>query len=415
MKKQIITILAIFLANLVFSQKLYVQGYFVNNNGEKTECLIDNKDWESSPNEIYYKLTENSNILKINIDSIALFELPGYSKYKCQLVQIDKSSEDITNLSAEKNPVWQTEKLALKVLSEGKAALYMYGNKDITRFFYEVNDSGIRQLVYKSYRTTNANGTMFVATNNNFRQQLFAEVNNPTYKYDLSKLNYEEKELKNYFEQYNAQFETTKTSTTKEKVKRDSFKAAVMVGINHSSLSVINISDSRYSKEFEPAISPMFGAEFEFILPFSNNKWSLVLQPVYNSRVFVKTLFEPHPQNGQQTDSEFSYQGVDIPLGVRYRYSVNNKLKINATGYLTNGMLSWSNASVRVYYMDFNVSTVSTQSYGLGIGADYKNLGLELKYTGGQNFLKKYTVWYSNFTVISLGIKYRLVDLKTNR
>lgn len=76
MKKQIITILAIFLANLVFSQKLYVQGYFVNNNGEKTECLIDNKDWESSPNEIYYKLTENSNILKINIDSIALFELP---------------------------------------------------------------------------------------------------------------------------------------------------------------------------------------------------------------------------------------------------------------------------------------------------------------------------------------------------
>jgi hypothetical protein len=65
--------------------------------------------------------------------------------------------------------------------------------------------------------------------------------------------------------------------------------------------------------------------------------------------------------------------------------------------------------------MDFDVATVSTQSYGLGIGADYNNLGVELKYSTGLNFLKNHTVWYSNFTVISLGLKYRLVDLKTNR
>lgn len=414
MKKQIVTILSIFLVNFVFSQKLFIQGYFVDNNGEKTECLIDNKDWESSPKEIYYKLTENSEILKINIDSISLFELPGYSKYKCQLVQIDKSSEDITNLSAEKNPVWQTEKLALKVLSEGRTELYVYNNKDITRFFYEVDNSGIKQLIYKSYRATNENGTNFVGTNNNFRQQLFVEVNNPGYKYDLSKLNYEEKELKNYFEQYNAQFETTDGSTTKEKVKRDSFKAAIMVGINHSSLSVINISDSRYSKEFEPAISPMFGAEFEFVLPFFNDKWSFVLQPVYNSKTSVKTQSELDP-HGHQLDSEYSYQGIDIPLGIRYRYSVSNKLKFNATGYLTNGMLSWSNTTIRVYHNNFDISTVSSQIYGFGLGADYNNLGVELKYTGGQNFLKKYTVWNSEFNVFSLAFKYRLVDLKTNR
>lgn len=414
MKKQIVTILSIFLVNFVFSQKLFIQGYFVDNNGEKTECLIDNKDWESSPQEIYYKLTENSEILKINIDSISLFELPGYSKYKCQLVQIDKSSEDITNLSAEKNPVWQTEKLALKVLSEGRTELYVYNNKDITRFFYEVDNSGIKQLIYKSYRATNENGTNFVGTNNNFRQQLFVEVNNPGYKYDLSKLNYEEKELKNYFEQYNAQFETTDGSTTKEKVKRDSFKAAIMVGINHSSLSVINISDSRYSKEFEPAISPMFGAEFEFVLPFFNDKWSFVLQPVYNSKTSVKTQSELDP-HGHQLDSEYSYQGIDIPLGIRYRYSVSNKLKFNATGYLTNGMLSWSNTTIRVYHNNFDISTVSSQIYGFGLGADYNNLGVELKYTGGQNFLKKYTVWNSEFNVFSLAFKYRLVDLKTNR
>ncbi len=265
------------------------------------------------PNEIYYKLTENSNILKINIDSIALFELPGYVKYICKEVKIDRASEDISNLSSQKNPVWQTEKLALKVLTEGKASLYMYSGFNLTRFFYSVDDSSVQQLIFKSYWATNANGTNYVATNTNFRQQLFAEVSNPSYKYDVAKLNYEEKELKTYFEQYNAQFEPKNTSTTKEKVKRDSFKAAVMVGINHSNLSVTNRSDARYSKEFGPAISPMFGAEFEFILPFFNNKWSFLLQPVYNSRIFVKTQPETHPHGGL-TDSEYSYQGIDIPL-----------------------------------------------------------------------------------------------------
>ncbi|NDP20502.1 MAG: hypothetical protein GZ091_05430 [Paludibacter sp.] len=390
MKKQIITILAIFLANLIYGQKSYVQGYFVTNNGEKTECFIENKDWESSPKEIFYKLTDDSKPLKIFIDSISLFEIPGYDKYICKHVQIDKSSEDISNLSPVKNPVWQTEKLALKVLAEGKASLYMYSNPDITRFFYAANDSAIRQLVYKSYQVTNANGTSFVATNNNFRQQLFVEVNNPTYKYDLSKLNYEEKELKTYFEQYNAQFETTNASPIKAKVKRDSFKAAVMVGINHSRASYpIN------SQESGSIISPMFGVELEYTLPFFNNKWSFIVQPVYNLKISEK-------QQSQSANSEYYYHGIDIPLGVRYRYSVNNKLKINATSYLTNRMLSWSNISD------------DPQILGFGIGVDYNNLGIELKYTGTQDFFK-YKLWYANYNVISLGFKYRLVDLKTNR
>ncbi len=390
MKKQIITILAIFLANLIYGQKSYVQGYFVTNNGEKTECFIENKDWESSPKEIFYKLTDDSKPLKIFIDSISLFEIPGYDKYICKHVQIDKSSEDISNLSPAKNPVWQTEKLALKVLAEGKASLYMYSNPDITRFFYAANDSAIRQLVYKSYQVTNANGTSFVATNNNFRQQLFVEVNNPTYKYDLSKLNYEEKELKTYFEQYNAQFETTNASPIKAKVKRDSFKAAVMVGINHSRASYpIN------SQESGSIISPMFGVELEYTLPFFNNKWSFIVQPVYNLKISEK-------QQSQSANSEYYYHGIDIPLGVRYRYSVNNKLKINATSYLTNRMLSWSNISD------------DPQILGFGIGVDYNNLGIELKYTGTQDFFK-YKLWYANYNVISLGFKYRLVDLKTNR
>jgi hypothetical protein len=268
--------------------------------------------------------------------------------------------------------------------------------------------------VYKSYQATNDNLERIVGTNNNFRQQLFVDVNNPTFKYDLSKLNYEEKELKTYFEEYNAEFGSTISIPTKQKVKRDSFKAAIMVGINHSRLNVLN-KDERYCKKFEPAISPMIGAEFEFTLPFLNNKWSFIMQPVYNSKISVITPFEPHPINGQQTNSEFSYQGIDIPLGVRYRYSVNNYLKIYATGYITNGILSWSNTSIRIYYNDLVVSTVSSQSLGIGIGADYNNLGIELKYTGGQNFLKKHTIWDSEFTVISLGLKYRLIDLKINR
>ena len=416
MKNRLLFLILLFTISnfIVKSQALYVKGYFVDNNGFKTECLIENKDWESSPRELHYKMSETSIPRKLNTDSISLFELPGYSKYISKTLQIDKSSSDITNLSTVKNAVWQTEKLVLQVLVEGKACLYMYNELNLTRFFYSVNDSNTQQLVNKMYQVTNANGTNFVATNNNFRQQLFAEVNNPTYKYVLSKIMYEQKELTKYFEDYNAQFKTTKKVLVKEKTKKDFFKAAIMVGVNYTNMKVVEVFHPINSQDFGAFISPLIGAEFEFNLPLARNNWSILLQPVYNSKISGKLQNISHSDN-QPIESEFSYQGIDIPLGVRYRYSLNSKLKVNATGYVETGLMSWYKTSISVDQKPFVILLERALTPGFSIGVDYDNIGLELKAFANKDFIVRQQTFRTDFNVISLGFKYRLVDVKINR
>lgn len=399
---------------IVKSQALYVKGNFVDNNGFKTECLIENKDWESSPRELHYKMSETSKPQKLNTDSITLFELPGHSKYIIRTVQIDKSSSDITNLSPVKNAVWQTEKLVLKVLVEGKASLYMYNDFNLTRFFYAANDSKIQQLVYKSYQATNENLERFVGTNNNYRQQLYVDVNIPNYKYDLSKIMYEQKELTKYFEQYNARFETNKEVVVKEKVKRDLFKAAIMVGINCTNMKVVDVFHPINSQDFGAFISPLIGAEFEFNLPLARNNWSILLQPVYNSKISGKLQNISYSDN-QPIESEFSYQGIDIPLGIRYRYSLNSKLKVNATGYVETGIMSWYKTSISVDQKPFVILLARALTPGFSVGIDYNDIGFELKAFANRDFLVRQQTFRTDFSVLSLGLKYRLVDLKINR
>lgn len=416
MKNRLLFLILLFTISnfIVKCQALYVKGYFVDNNGFKTECLIENKDWESNPRELHYKMSETSIPRKLNTDSISLFELPGYSKYISKTLQVDKSSSDITNLSTVKNAVWQTEKLVLQVLVEGKACLYMYNELNLTRFFYSVNDSNTQQLVYKMYQVTNANGTNFVATNNNFRQQLFAEVNNPTYKYDLSKIMYEQKELTKYFEDYNAQFETIKKVLVKEKAKKDFFKASIMVGVNYTNMKVVDFYHPINSQDFGAFISPMVGAEFEFYLPFARNNWSILLQPVYNSKISGK-LQGVRYTDGKPMESEFSYQGIDIPLGIRYRCSLNSKLNVYATGYVETGIMSWNNTTIAIDQKPFVILLARALTPGFSIGTNYNNIGLELKAFVNRDLLVRQQTFRTDFNVVSLGFKYRLVDLKINR
>lgn len=183
MKNAILFLILLFTTSnfVAKSQTRYEKGYFITNEGVRAECLIEDKDWEICPVEFSYKISPESDRQKVKTSTLQAFGIFGSSKYISKVVQIDKSRPEISELSPTKNPVWQTEKLFLKVLIEGKASLYMYNEFNLIRFFYSVNDSTIQQLVHKSYQATNENLERFVGTNNNFRQQLYVDVNIPNY------------------------------------------------------------------------------------------------------------------------------------------------------------------------------------------------------------------------------------------
>ena len=126
MKKHLL--LALLLSSSMYGQISFDQGYIIDNTNQKTNCLIKNLDWKNNPNEIEYKLFENTKPVKVAVQSIKEFGIDNVSKYISCNVNIDRSSEITNKLSRNKEPNFKKEVLFLKVLIEGNANLYVYEN-----------------------------------------------------------------------------------------------------------------------------------------------------------------------------------------------------------------------------------------------------------------------------------------------
>ncbi|WP_067151165.1 hypothetical protein [Pseudotamlana agarivorans] len=135
MKTKFLSILITVLCTICYSQISYEPGYFIDNNNEKTDCLIKNMDWKNNPTEFEYKLTEEGESQKATIHSVKEFEVTNMSQYVRFTVNIDRSSEALSKISHDKNPAFKEEVLFLKTILVGKANLYEYNDGNLKRFF----------------------------------------------------------------------------------------------------------------------------------------------------------------------------------------------------------------------------------------------------------------------------------------
>lgn len=132
--KKTLTIFLLSLSVLFFSQIKFEEAYIIDNNNNKSECLIKNKQWNTYPTEIEYKLNENTEIKIGKINDIKEFGI-GNDIYKRFEVQVDKSSTDLNNLSQNLKPEFVTEKVFLKLLIDGNIQLYKYSGNYTVKFF----------------------------------------------------------------------------------------------------------------------------------------------------------------------------------------------------------------------------------------------------------------------------------------
>ena len=138
--KKVFLILLIFVfqaGSLVgFGQIIFTKGYFVNNSGIKTECLIKNYDWRLNPVKVQYKLNDSADVLTSSIDSVKEFGIDDFCHYVRATVNIDRSPFDIKTLSTDRKPKWSKETVFLKELVCGKAGLWVYTEPEQFWFFY---------------------------------------------------------------------------------------------------------------------------------------------------------------------------------------------------------------------------------------------------------------------------------------
>ena len=398
MKKQLLVLLTAILSLNSYSQINFEKGYYINNSDQKIECLIKNLQWKNNPTAFDYKISENSNSENITIKSVKEFGVYDDSKYVRSTVNIDRSTEFINNLTYEGNPIFTEEELFLKSLVEGEANLYLYEEGNLKRFFYNKESTKIEQLVFKKY----LNSDYAVTLNNKYKQQLLSDVNCPSFKASkIAYLDYKEKQLVNYFIDYNKCKNQEYIVPVKSKNK-NFFNLNIRPGLNSSSLSIDNSLSNNRDVDFGNELSFRLGLEAEFTLPFNRNKWSAIVEPSYQ---YYKSEAKLPTQN-----VEVDYKSIEFAVGVRHYMFLNENSKIFLNGSLVLGFAKDSKidyARTDPSNVDLDISSGNNLAFGVGYKQNNK-YSIELRYLTKRQVLDDYVAWNSDYKTVSVIFGYSI-------
>ncbi|WP_062062347.1 outer membrane beta-barrel protein [Aquimarina longa] len=405
MTKQLFTTLILISLNS-FSQIKFEKGYFIDNTGVKTECLIKNKDWKYNPTEFQYKLSTDATVETHTINTVVEFAIANEIKYGKFNVDIDQSNKSLNGLSRDKEPKFVKKIVFLKYVVEGKATLFLYEADNQRKYFYATKEGDVTPLVYKKYKINDTQ----IAKNRKYRQQLWSDVRHDGIKMSyVEKLQYNRKDLVKYFNLYNKTTNDHIDYTKREDKKPLNF--SIRPGIEFQSFSIEN-KFTKVKTEFDNKASLRLGLEAEFVLPFNNDKWSIFIEPTYHSYTAEKKdiVYLQIQSLGvtQTTTAKVKYQALQTPIGIRYGFYITNNSKIFINGaYSFN--LDFSSKIESSDEASLDIKATDSNNFIFGLGYKYKNkYSLEVRYpTKRKMFGNK--LWDSSYSSPSFILGYTIL------
>lgn len=402
--KKILTLALFFVSASTSAQIKFEKGYFITNEGQRTECLIRNADWKNNPKKFTYKLADSDDPQKATIEAVKEFAVYEGDKFIRAAVKIDISDNDVQQLTTNKAPVWAADTLFLKVLVEGRASLYCYEKNTETKFFYTAPDVPVSQLIYKKYLMRNVQHENdpsktrdIAADNNTYLTQLWEDVScSNTQSLDYTAIKYTLKDLEKYFISYNSCFDAPMTVITKP--KKGSFNLKVTPGIDIASFSMVNPLISAFDYSFEARPDFHIGIESEFILPYNKSKWGIVFSPEFQNFNFDKEK--------NDKDASAKITTIDFPIGLRHYFFLNEcrKIFLNAF-YISKLSVSFKS---RITHNDMQLNYYPDNSYSGGIGMEDNRFSAEIRYYAKRKIVGRYLYWDSNLNKFSFLIGYKL-------
>jgi len=387
MRTTILLVILLF-SNPIFSQVKFEEGFFFDNSNQKIECLIKNEGWRFNPESIDIKTSPTGDIQEKSISEITGFGIGEDIMFKRFTVDIDRSSQQLDKLSKKRIPDFSSETLFLKLISEGDANLYQYKAPLITRYFYEQEGRSIEQLIYKKYLVNNS-----VAENLQFIEQLSNNVN-CTGKIISTNFKYNYNTLSNHFNDHNRCINPEIKTQTSSSVKY--FNLRPNTGINFSSTEIT--SSMFGDTDFGSLTKPRIGLEMEFILPFNNDKWALLLDPNYQS-------FEGEEQVGSR-NAELTYSSIEIPVMARYYFFLDEKSKLFLNGGIP---VSFDSSSLLDFSSGVDLEGNTNLVPIFGAGYDYNDkLAIEVRTHPSKSIIVPNNIFGSDYNLIATILKYNI-------
>jgi hypothetical protein len=398
-KMKIIYSLLILLSSIsCLAQIKYEKGYFIDNDDRRIECFILSDSPKDNPTRIKYKISEEDEFLVAQISELKEFGV-SKARYLRATVQLDKSSQNLKELTISRNPEWVELEIFLKVVVDGKADLFYYSGEELVLFFYRIDNSPIEQLIYKQYLTSNdkTNTTvtdqqkmtttsfLYAAENHTYINQLNTQVTcNKLPLATLKNIKYSGDQLSKYFIKYNKCVEADFISY--DDYFKNEFHLSLKPGMDYSTLKV----DSYFGlvEDFpERQLSFRVGAEAEFTLPFKKGKWAVLVEPAYQSYNSTSKV-------------QIDYKSIEIALGGRHYFFLGNdsKLFINIAGVIDLPIIysiKFSNGQT------FESKTIKG-NYAVGLGYSYKKFSVEGRYYSLRTGVDETSLYYIDFKKSSL-------------
>lgn len=414
--RHLIVGLLLFCTTLNYAQTEFEKGYFINNQGKKTECLIENKDWQHNPTNFNYKLTPDGEVKTENILGVSEFAIDNVSLYKRFTVDVERSSTVTSQVQRNKIPAYKNETLFLQAIVTGKANLYTLSDVNVYKFFYQVADKPIEQLIMIRYMTTD-----YFEQNNQFRQQLYNNVRcEKTPESDFKNIEYQTKPLVALFKTYNSCFADATASTVDYTAKdrnRDTFVLRVTPGVNMTTLKV-NDPNQFYnvSTDFKKTVFTM-ALEFEYVFPFNNGAWSLFVQPGYQKfdaeNNFTRASVGFNGNNPITYKAKVDYAALEFPIGIKRYFFVNKTSKIFVkAGIVVNTTMT---SDPKIVYTNTDNLPNGTKdmpisarnNFTAGIGYCFNRLSAELRYNSPRE-LSNILSWRAKYSSLGLNVGYKI-------
>ncbi len=333
---------ALFICLLTFhgliAQITFEPGYFIDNDDNKIECLIQNERWLFSPEIVSYRLNGSTDIRSFSVGDCKEFKIAGQGAYK--RVSAGFPITQSTLKKKEKNPEPELVRKTVFVqnIIEGKASLYWYvGDIDIV-YLFSKEDGPIEVLLYKKY----VGDDLKVRENNIFKRQLLKDFPCDN-RLDIQKVKYSRKSLIKYFEEINTCLGDNSFVVYERTAKQKAnFPITLKVwgGVQQYGYEVGLTSRPGEVYEFENASGAKFGGEVEAFFPyFGYKKASVILSAQYGS--FTSDyLVQPddfiyNPSTEQILTGDFSI--LELMLGARYYFDITEKSNVFLeAGFVTN-------------------------------------------------------------------------------
>ncbi|WP_430412593.1 hypothetical protein [Kordia sp.] len=407
MKKNYLILLLFFVSTTgLFAQINFEKGYFISNNGQKTDCYIKNVDWINNPVSFDYKITLDDAVKTAKLVSVKEFVIPSVFKYEKHTVQIDMSESDYAKLTYDRKPIWEEKTVFLNVLVEGKASLYRYKNSGISRFFYKNENTNIKQLVKKDYLSENGG----LAVNNEYRQQLYTELACESIsRKRVSRLGYKKSDLTKFFIAYN----TCKNNdfTKYEQISKGKIHLRAEIGGMNQKITLENeetISGlASNTSETGQNWSPRIGIDFEYVLPFNKNKWAVFIAPYYQSYKGEGEFKAAPLRLVPDLTYKVEYAAIQLPFGIRHYIFLNNDSRIflNAGVIIDLPLKQNFDANAASLNEDFRTSAGGI----FGIGFNYNKYYAEARITTSRELIEKSAIFSLDLSQFSFVLGYQFL------